>query len=107
MPLLLTAAFSPGDLDPGKSYTHVKVLSFSMSIAHSVIEVTVERGYLDDGAWVKGEKAPTQRFVIKDDDYTTLVASLPEDDTTPLYTQVANVIYNWLTTNGHFAGTIV
>ena len=84
MPWLLDTAFSPGDLDAGKSYTHQKIAHLEHSIREKFIRLHIERGYIDGSDWVWATQGEALVVLIKDDpaaepavtDYTDLVATV-------------------------------
>jgi hypothetical protein len=112
MPIQLTTAFDPGDLDPEKSYTHVKIVHLEHSIVDAFIRLVVARGYLDEGAFVESQIAKRAIYNIVDEgegtDYTSMVAEtvVSGDVGEKVYDVNAQHLYQWLIDKGYYAGTI-
>jgi len=110
MPWLLGSAFSPGDLDAGKSYTHLKISHLEHSVRDQFIRVYVDRGYLDGEDWMWAAVGKAQVFLIRDEpaadpagtDYTDLVATVvvDEDVDALLYDLNSAALYAYLETKG-------
>jgi hypothetical protein len=107
MPLLLTTAFNPGDLDKNQSYTHAKIVRFAVDLEQHVFELDVRYGHLVAGSFVAGVIPPT-RVEIRDQPrlgttaYTDLIASQGGQ----LYGGVALQLYTYLVTNELFLGVV-
>src|SRR5688572_30586049 len=70
MPVLLTAPFNPGDIDPGKQYREAKIVSFRCFIEPQPgVEIIVQHGNTVGGKWVPGS-APLKTFYIRDQKIT-------------------------------------
>jgi len=106
MPIQLTAAFDPGDVDPGVTYPRVIIKSFLCQPLTQEIAVVCEYGSGSSSSWTPGV-VPTQEFLVSGSDYTTMIAELPDSGLEAIYDGAARVIYQWLIDEGHFAGTIV
>jgi hypothetical protein len=118
MPWLLDTAFSPGDLDAGKSYTHQKIAHLEHSIREKFIRLHIERGYIDGSDWVWATQGEALVVLIKDDpaaepavtDYTDLVATVVGvgEEGEILYDLNAAALYAYLAANSHIAaGSVV
>lgn len=116
MPILLTTAFDPGDLDPGKSYTHVKIVHLEHDVEGQAIRLICKRGYLAGGVFVVGGVSPVMVHQIQDQpsleppgtDYTSLVAEtvVSGDVGELVYDVNAQHLYQHLLTKGEYVGTI-
>jgi len=128
MPLNLSVAFDPGDLDPGKSYTHVKIVSTDHNSEAKTIRVVVARGYMSEGEFVESTIAKRQLHTVQNVEgdlaYDTVVSnsapnvetSDPEDSlryaaagavwVEKTYYAVKRALYEWLEDKGFYAGTI-
>lgn len=116
MPILLTTAFDPGDLDPGKSYTHVKIVHLEHDVGGGSIRMICKRGYLDGGDFVPGAVSPTMVHQVQDQpsleppgtDYTSLVSEtvVSGDVGGLVYDVNAQHLYQYLLDQGAYAGTI-
>ena len=61
MTILLDTPFNPGDMDPGKSYTHVDLVSYQPVKGDNMVYMSCMRGYVEDGRFVAGVFAPEPR----------------------------------------------
>jgi len=122
MRLLLATPYDPGVLDPGKSYTHVKIVD-THCVVHNdggpgvpVVEVRVARGYLDPADFKAGlTEVPIYRLldgvdpVTGDADasthYTDSLSDLSNDGE-PAAEALLRVLYQWLIDRTYYAGTI-
>lgn len=120
MPWLLDSAFSPGDLDSGKSYTHLKIAHLEHSIREGFLRVHVERGYITGGAWVSAPDSLGQLppMMVKDEpaaepagtDYADLMATVVAvgEEGEAIYDLAAAAIYTFLASKGWIAaGSVV
>jgi len=104
MPLSLTTPISAGDLDPGvASYAQVRVTGFEYR--RRLLRFRTEVGNTVDAAWVRGKGRRT--FTVDGAAFDTLVSthSTLADELT--YDAVERGLYEWLISEGHYAGTIV
>lgn len=104
--ILLTAAFSPGDIDAGKSYTHLKVRQLVETVNKKAIIGVLDYGYLNEAVWVQGS-APALTVEIRGDDYDTLVAETPDNLDDSIRDQFGAKFYQYVIDEGLAAGTIV
>lgn len=107
----LTTNHKPGDDWPNEpDYTHVRITRFCIDTVGAQLELWCDYGTIVDNAFVQG-KSRTATVTIRDTPnnayYTDLVGASPEDDTTLLYDQVSNALYQWLLDQSVFAGSIV
>jgi len=110
MPWLLDSAFSPGDLDAGKSYTHLKISHLEHSVRDQFIRVYVDRGYLDGEDWMWAAVGKAQVFLIRDEpttdpagtDYTDLVSTVVAEgeEGDLVYDLNSAALYAYLETKG-------
>lgn len=106
MPILLTTPYDPGDNNPGVTYPRAKITGFSHS--NGVIGFGVTYGDLVDGVpgtWERGTGSPAKSFTIEGADYSAMVAEVATAGE-KIYDEVARVLYEWLISEGHFAGSI-
>lgn len=117
----LTTAFNPGDVDSGKSYTHVKIVEFRAHIEKKQITIISQLGYLDGGEWIAGLIEP-KIFVVSNGKvvqaYTDLVVgstALQTDVADPgpppvseynVYAAAGRNLYQWLVDTGKYVGTV-
>lgn len=116
MPIQLTTAFNPGDLDPGKQYTHLAIRHLEHSLDNQTIRLICKYGVLEEGSFVAGAMSPTKTHLIQDEptadppgtDYTDLVATqvVSGDVDDLVYDVNAKHLYQYLLDNGEYAGTI-
>lgn len=108
MPIQLDVAFDPGDMDPGKSYTHVEVTQIQFDRFRKKVGFSVSRGYLESGEFVVGSAAPRQSFTIGDveggTEYTDFMGAAASGT---LEETVAVGLYNWLLAKDIFEGSII
>jgi hypothetical protein len=104
MPIQLTTAFNPGDLDT-VTYTQVKITKVYLSLDSKSFEIRCQYGNTVETAWVKGV-VDDRNFNISGTDYDTLIAATPEAEETT-YDAAARELYQWLLDNDKFVGTIV
>jgi len=111
MPIRLTTPYNPGDLDPGKRYTHVDIPSFKLLRDAAAIEIEVRHGYDDGAGFVPGLK-PAVVVAVRDNpragttDYTELVTALPRVPTLSIYENAGIQLYTYLIAKGHYPGEI-
>jgi hypothetical protein len=116
MRMLLSTPYDPGEIDPGKSYTHVRIVDIH-HIPHDdggpgvpSMEMRVARGYLDPTDFKAG-LTPVTIFRLEDGTpertthYTNLSADLANNGETATSAE-QRVLYQWLIDEGHYAGTI-
>lgn len=109
MPIQLTTAFDPGELDVN-DYAYAKIEQFIMYPSAKRIEVMTRLGYIDNGVLVYGiplEGKTVKKFVIEGEDYDTMVAEESVASGEVYYDEVSRLLYQWLLDEGHFSGTIV
>jgi len=108
MPILLTSAFNPGDLDPSVTYPRAKIVNFEIDSEAKFINMSVTYGNVDgEGNWVPGKATPRAEFSLRNSDYDDVVVevAIPEESYL-IYVGAKRVLYQWLIDNGHLAGTI-
>lgn len=105
MPILLTTAFNPGDIDPGKTYAQAKITWYRTHITQMYMEVHCELGNTVEGVWTPGA---TQDYIfpLAGEDFIALCSAVPEEGET-VYQTVSRLLYQWLLDEGKFIGTIV
>jgi len=99
MPVTLTAAVKPGDLD-SVDYAEAKITAFVMYLNQKQMEIIVEWGNTVDGKWEQGLK-PKSHIVLTGDDYDAVVA-----DNATTYAAVKSDLYQYLIDEGIVAGTV-
>ena len=102
MPLNLTTAVDPGDLD-NTTYSQVKIISMYHNPITSEINVICEYGNTVSDSWVRGVSQP-RSYTISGSDYASLLAEMPDEGET-VYLAAARVLYEWLVTKEYYAGT--
>ncbi len=60
--ILLDTPFNPGDHDPGKSYTHLR-MRFEADGDKKIVTIDVSRGYIEDSKFVVGKAAPIRKII--------------------------------------------
>jgi len=106
----LTTPYNPGSDDPGKLYTHVRIVEFYKS--ESMLQLVCQYGYLDTGNWVVGFAKPLEWQYIRDDenipstDFTDLMAAISEEDEV-VWDGVDRLGCGWLITKSIYPGTYV
>lgn len=124
MPILLDTPFqySPGHAAAPESYPEAKIVFFSVDIEGRELTVRIQYGTTVDGLWVPG-RAPEHNVIVENRDahigpgnvqvlpdpaYDTLVGGaatmLPTGS--PLYSEVALSLYQYLIAQGLYEGTI-
>ncbi|HHH29053.1 MAG TPA: hypothetical protein ENK57_12015 [Polyangiaceae bacterium] len=120
MSILLATPYNPGDLDPGKSYTHVELDTFGVQLFARAIEFTFIHGYLDSatGAFVRG-KNPPLRYSVEDNprtgatDYSDLMIERSLIEPGPpqvgeyISSAMARAVYTYALVKGLVVGTPV
>lgn len=108
MPIQLNTPFDPGDMDPGKSYTHVEVDQIEFSRDRKRVNFAVNRGYLVGGQFVRGAASRRATYLIQDEEgsseYTDFMATAASGT---LEQTVAAGLYTWLLTKGIFEGAVI
>ena len=108
MPIQLNTPFDPGDMDPGKSYTHVEVDQIEFIRDRKRISFSVNRGYLVGGEFVRGTASRRANYLIQDEgggsEYTDFMGTTPSGT---LEQTVALGLYTWLLAKGIYAGAII
>jgi NADPH:quinone reductase-like Zn-dependent oxidoreductase len=114
MPIQLTAPKVTGDFDTeavNGQYAEVKIIEQRLNTKGEFIELLLEYGNTDTGAWVSGKMNPVKVQIVNSmgggTDYNDIIASLPLDGNEAIYAGAKRVLYQWLIDNGHFAGTVV
>lgn len=126
MKIVLTTAFNPGDLDPGKSYPHVYIprtsdapqgtnLSFdweygtatSSSVANVPgVGALGTAGSVTVVNWVKGTGSFTKTVTISGTAYLAITNQTPIISTDTSYNTLQRALYQYLLTNSIVAGSI-
>jgi hypothetical protein len=124
MPIQLTTPVTVGALDPQAAngqYTQVRICNLEFDFVRQSIALHCIYGNTVGGDWISGKKdnriSVSNSPPLYNDDgvipdtgntaYDDVIATAPTDDTTPLYTQVGDALYQWLIDSGYFAGTVV
>lgn len=111
MTIALTTPYDPGDLDPGQSYTHVRILRAVIDNTVPQVELTIVRGFLSGPDFVPGRASP-ERVVIKDrprqggTDYADEEAKKPFAGANT-YAAYDRQLHEFLIVKALFPGTIV
>lgn len=112
--ILLTTPFDSGDFDSDIQYTHIKIVDFTLHSTLKTIYINVCYGHLDGGGIFLAGVKQVIRYAIQDfpnssppgTDYTGLVTQAPQTGEL-IYSAASRVLYEYLLTKGHYAGTIV
>jgi len=108
MPIQLDVAFDPGDMDPGKSYTHVEVFRIEFDRNRKKVSFDVYRGYLESGEFVRGTASRRQSYLIEDKEGDAAYAAFMDAAASGTLEQTVAVgLYNWLLTKEIFEGSII
>ena len=107
MPILLTTAYNPGDLDAG-TYTHVDVVHCNHRYQPETVSIHTMYGTLSGGDFVQG-KATGGPFNISDDGGTDLtdLKALVSNASEPCADAWKRALCQWLIDKGHFLGSTV
>lgn len=125
MKIVLTTAFNPGDMDPGKTYPHVYIPRLSDAPTGTTLNFDWEYGTATNttvsvpgigllGAagnvtvydWVKGAGSFTRNLSISGTDYLKIVNATPILSTDTCYNMILRQLYQYLIDHGHVAGKI-
>lgn len=110
MALLLTTVFNPGDIDAGKTYSHLKIQDFDLHTSSKVINFFAEYGNESEGVWQRGAASPALDFQVTGPDYDAMiVAQSTADDGGSgheIYSGAKRLLYQWLIDNGHAVGAV-
>jgi hypothetical protein len=104
MPIQLTTAFNPGDVDAGKLYTQAKILSLSVDVLGNMMRVNCSYGYTADGVWVQGVVGH-KSLRIEGQDFGNIMGAIPVDES--IASAMVSRIYQWLLDDGVYSGIIV
>ena len=116
--IVLSTAFSPGDVDPGKSYTHLRIVEIRINTCKKSIGMLTQHGYMESGEWTPGKVAPTVFTVTNGksvnayDNLVVASVALQTDVVAPgvseynVYAAAGRCCYQWLIDKGYFAGTL-
>jgi len=67
MPIQLTTAFNPGDLEAGVTYAQVKIIRFVVDVDAEVVTLVTQYGNTDDnGDWVPAKAVPPTSVSVMD-----------------------------------------
>lgn len=116
MPIQLTTTKSPGYLDEGKTYTHLKIIWFKLDLEAKIIEARYALGYMDGDNFIEGvggrKTLVVENVPASTDENGDPVAADPafddlitENQTT--YDAAASAIYQVMIDREIEAGTIV
>jgi hypothetical protein len=107
MPVLLTTAFDPGDLDVGNTYPRAIIILQQIQPELRQIMVAYQFGNMVEGAWVKGMVSPDKTVTITGEDYDALVAEAAiEDEDYNIYAGAKRILYEYLIDKGYIVGAI-
>jgi hypothetical protein len=104
MPIQLTTPFNPGDFDTVQ-YSKLKIMTFTVMLRESWMELIVEYGNIVDNVWVPGKKT-VPAILITGSDYTALIQDTPNEGET-VYEAVQRCLYQYILDKGIASGTIV
>lgn len=108
MPISLTTAYDPGDLDVG-NYSKMKVVRVRVDIEMRSILLTCEYGEVVATVWTPG-KARRMTHVIDNVDGGTqhfdIAMTALTNDGESLHDAVARIAYQWLIDQSVYTGTI-
>ena len=109
MPVLLTTAFDPGDLDSGHTYLRATITDYAVLLRNGspCIIVNYTFGNVVDDQWVRGNAAPSRSATIIGADYDSMIEEAAiEGESYNLYQGVKRVLYNYLIDHDYLVGTI-
>lgn len=100
MPIALTAAYNPGDHDPGKTYPQAKIDSIEINVRRKIVAVILSFGDTVDDQFSDGVGAEKKRVLIRDDDsatppgteFTDLMATVTNDGEN-IYDAIKRIAY--------------
>lgn len=105
MPIDLTTDFSPGEMQPGATYTHFKVMTFDCDLFSKRIRCAGYFGTMSGSVFTQGVAMRSYEFTGTD--YDALVAEVANNGEV-IYAGVARVLYAKLqAVDARLAGTIV
>ena len=105
MPLQLTTAFNPGDMDPDKTYAQVKIIGYSVNILDRSMSLFCQLGNTVNGAWTPSV-VPVKTINLLSDKFLPLMLQAVVNGET-VYNAVSRVLYQHLIDDGTYPGTIV
>lgn len=102
MPLTHSTAKDPGDFGSG-TYSHCKIVSYTMNLENNSIQIVVKHGSMVDGNFVPTDDRNGQRqsINISGAEYATLVGANQST-----YDAAKAALYAELVANHGFAGTV-
>ena len=107
MALELTTPANGGVVTDGETYTHLKVVYFSIDVEHAQITIVVIYGNVVESKFQRSSyRALKKELVIDGDDYTTIATTTASAAGIKVFKEVQDAIYQWLIDNGHADGTI-
>lgn len=108
MPVLLTNAFNPGDIDPGHTYPRANIVMQAIRPEIQQIQIEFEFGDMVNGKWVPGAQTPRRMVMVNPGaDYTAIVSEeATADEDYLIYAGAKRVLYEYLIAKGHLSGTI-
>lgn len=105
MPIQLTTAFNPGDLD-NTTYQQVKIPLYITDVLGKNLQIIYQYGNTIDGVWQPGQAGPRRQVTVTGQDYIDIIAELAEENET-VYEAVSRILYQYLLDKEIVAGTIV
>ena len=92
-PINLETPFTVGDIEPGASYSRLKVKSYFVDNDERVFSINAICQKNVDGEWIAG-KMPARTYEIRGDDFDALVAANSD-----LYDAMKAALYSWIQDN--------
>ena len=104
--ILLTTPFNPGDSDPGKSYTHARVVSVELNAKRMRVRVAVNYVYEDGGVWAYGQVGKLS-LGIDELDFHTLKKIKPKKGDGDIIREWVKACEQFIVDQGLLDGTII
>lgn len=99
MPISLTSAFDPGDVDPGHTYAKLQIIEFHWS--ETLLHFRYTYGAYVDNVFVRGAGAPIRDLFLSGADLTSFMTTNGST-----YASVRDALYQYLLDHSLAAGTI-
>lgn len=102
----LTTPFNPGDVEPGKTYTHMRAASFGMDARQARVRVSMDYIYDEAGTWTTG-KGPGPELQIVRNDFHTVKKLKVKKASGDIFREFLKACEQAAIDLGHVAGEVV